>query len=185
MLDKLIISLFVFFFILLLQFGFPLLFYGGRSLEEKITKADKARDKIGQIEDYIFSRPQLLAIFTIILATLYISGLAYSAGVRDAARQQDYLLFSDRATYILIRTYIDKKIALEVDKESKYIENNMRLIFADDNLELNKEKIGPLKKEEKRTISALLFNFIRNTVDKVTGFLAGTFVNVMRVVSGK
>lgn len=183
LLDKLIVSYIIFLFILLWQFGFPLLFYKGSSLEEKIIRADKEKDEVGQIEDFIFSRPQLKTIYIIFLTIAYISLLAYKAGVNDASSQKDYLSFSDNTnTYIVVRTYVDKKIAIEISGESKHIENNMRVIFDDANLELNIENIGPLKKEEKRSISASTFSFIENIVNRIFLFFKSGFVNIKQAI---
>ena len=49
LLDKLVISLITFLFILFYQFGFPFLFYQGSSLEEKIIKAYKIFIKNGKL----------------------------------------------------------------------------------------------------------------------------------------
>lgn len=183
LLDKLIISLFIFFSILLWQFGFPFLFCQGSSLEEKIIKAEKADREVWKIEDFIFRKPQLRTLYIVFLALFGISILAHSAGVRDATEQKSYLLFSDSVTYALIKTYPDKKIAIEINKESKHIENNIRIIPTDDNLELNIESIGPLKKEERGSISASLFGFIENTANRIFLFFKSVFVNIKQAIS--
>lgn len=175
LLDKLVTSLVIFLILLFYEFGFPYLFYKGSSLDEKIVKAEKTHKEVGQIEDFIFSRPQLNTLCILFFTIMFISFLADLAGVRDANNQKDYLLFSDNGTYAVIRTYADKKVAVEINSESKYIENNIRIISINDNLELRVEDIGPLKKDEKRSISASLFNFIGNTFNRMALFFQKYF----------
>lgn len=183
--DKLIISLAIFLLLLFYKFGFPLLFFKGDSLDEKIVKAEKTEKKVGQIEDFIFSRPRLKTFYIVLLTIMFISLLAYSAGARDASNQREYLLFSDKDTYIIARTYTDKRIAVKIDAKSRFIKDNIRIISPADTLDLRLKTVGPLERGEKRNISVSLFGFAGNIVDQVLNFFKSILINIGQAIIRK
>jgi len=182
LLDKLITSLAILFAILFWQFGFPIIFQRGNTLEEKIIKADKVDNEVCTIEDLILSRPKLKITYLTFIVILVFSGLASSAGSRDAAKQKDYLLFSNNGTYVVIRAYANKYIAVEINDKSKHIESRVKIIPADNDFELHLENIGPLNKEEGKSILASLFNFMENIFNKTVLFLRNILTTIKQAI---
>ena len=184
LLDKLIIALAMLLYLLFYEFGLPIIFQKG-TLEERLVKENRAHEKATIVENYIFSKPKLKLFYLAILTLFYTSGLAFFAGVRDAGKQTDYLVFSDKDTYAVVRNYSDRIIVVKIDDKLKSLKENVRIISFTDNLNLRHETIGPLQKNEKKSLSTSLYSLIGNTISQVTNLLNSIFINARHTIIRK
>src|SRR5258708_1003071 len=110
--------------------------------------------KIGSIITPYFEHVILLGYILVVIAFAGIAGLIY------ASSKQTYLTYTDKANnfYVIPRIINDKMIAVQVDKKTKCIKNNIKFLSFDERYQLKLEFVNYLNWVNNTNICHSLFS---------------------------
>lgn len=114
-----------------------------------------------KFEKKIFSKTQIVIVFLLIVLILYSTVLSKLLGRRDAFNEGEFLTFSsDEETYIIVRKYEDRLIAVNINKENNMLNNKYMLISSGIELRGETKTIGPIRNAGEFSISKYFENLI-------------------------
>lgn len=145
LLRKLLIFLGLALYLSFNNFIIPIIFAKkGLSFSQKLESEDKVVINRISLINIISQGDNRLSLLLIIAVVFLI--MSYQAGSYLASTQKDFLSFQiNGEKNVIIREYGQKYVAVEIDPETKIIENNITLIPYTTQIKFELEKIGPLK----------------------------------------
>ena len=114
-----------------------------------------------KFEKKIFSKTQIVIVFFLIILILYSVVLSKLLGRSGASRESEFLTFSsNEETYIIVRKYEDRFIAVNINKENRTLNNKYMLIASGIELRGETKTIGPIRNAGEFSISRYFENLV-------------------------